>query len=257
MTNRPGATELNAYVDGELSPERAARMAEAIARDRELAQEVAALLRLKTAAIAAFDMEPPALPEMRERASRYRMSRWSAAAAVVVIILAASVATLISRIPTDADRVLSVMSDWKEERNHPVRSRPDSAAAEAKSAGLAKLAHGLAALQLRVLKTHEVADGVAFDLLGPSGCRLAVWAGPEAANVAGSRAFESQIQSGSAVVWQAGGTQYLLVSQNAPQQKFSALAAALQQATKDAAPFDEKTFATVADARSQSSPCAT
>jgi hypothetical protein len=73
MIERPDSTELNAYVDGELPPDQAARVAQAIADDRELAKEVAALLRLKTATMAAFDREPPALPqgEAEDRSHRH------------------------------------------------------------------------------------------------------------------------------------------------------------------------------------------
>lgn len=257
MTYRPDSSELNAYVDGELAPDRAARVAQAVAHDRDLAQEVAALLRLKTATLAAFDLAPPARPRMPEAADHTRMVRWLASAAAgLAVLLAAAVALLsTSTAPTDAERVLAVIDAWGRDRALPTGSRTTLTTAEAHGEGLASLLQGIAGLQLRVVRSQPVAHGMALDLIGPNGCRLAVWAGPLSASIGAAPAVQSRLGAPGAAAWQAAGTQFLLVSRNVPEQKFAAMALALQRATQGPSPTDSTTLSRVAEARSQGSPC--
>ncbi|KAB2919257.1 MAG: hypothetical protein F9K29_06475 [Hyphomicrobiaceae bacterium] len=259
MTYKPNATELNAYVDGELSPPHATHVAEAIARDRELAREVAALARLKAATVAAFSAEAPPLPDAVSSSRGRRRLWWAAGAAAVGVIATISATVLLARAPeqTDAGRVLAVVDGWAMEPAPESTSRPNSAAARMRGAGLIRLLQGLSILELHIVKTEGVADGVTFDLLGPSGCRLALWAGPISHDFASAPALGSRIRSETAVIWQTDATQYLIISRNAPPQKFLAMAAALKRATEGTLPPDDSMRAVVAAARRQYAPCAT
>jgi anti-sigma factor RsiW len=259
MTQEPNADELNAYVDGELTPDRAARVAEAIARDRELAQEVAALLRLKTATIAAFDAQAPALPQLDDRPVRRRTARWVASAAMAAMVLSGAIAAYLATSPSqsDPDRIWALIDQWGRDRSQSPRLRAELIDTEARDAGLARLLHGLTDLRLQIIRSEAVAEGMAFDLLGPSGCRLAVWAGPGSVNLATAPALQSRLRTQAAIVWQAGGMQYLLLSHNTAEQKLAAMAAVLQRATQDDSPVDKTTLSLVAEARTQASPCVT
>jgi hypothetical protein len=110
---------------------------------------------------------------------------------------------------------------------------------------------------LTIIRSEEAADGMAFDLLGPSGCRLAVWTGPSSLNLDTVPALQSRLRTRAAVIWQADNAQFLLVSHNTPEQRFAAMAAALQRATQDPSPMDGVALSLVAKARSQGSPCVT
>lgn len=258
MKERPDSGELNAYVDGELSPDRAAHVARAVAEDRQLAREVAALLRLKTATMAAFDSEPPALPRASRRPSDRGGAAWAGAALAVIAILAAAAGSFSIATPprTGAESVAAVLEAWNRDEIPPGSpSLASPASDKPETASLVRLLQGLADLQLTVIRSQPVAQGMAFDLLGPSGCRLAVWAGPSSLSLVAAPALNARLEAGDAIAWQAGGTQFLLVSHNAPRQKFAAMAAALQRAILDAAPADDSAMSRVAEARSQGLPC--
>jgi anti-sigma factor RsiW len=258
MKHRPDSAELNAYVDGELPPDRAARVARAVAEDRQLAREVAALLRLKTATMAAFDSEPPALPRASRRPSIRGGAAWAGAAFAVLAMLAVAAGSFLIVTPPrpGAESVAALLEAWNRDQvspgsssfASPVGGTPDTA-------GVVRLMQGLADLRLRVVRSQPVAQGMAFDLIGPSGCRLAVWAGPSSLPLVAAPALAARLEAGDAVAWQAGGTQFLLVSYNAPRQKFAVMAAALQRAILDAAPADDSALSRVAEARSQGLPC--
>jgi hypothetical protein len=258
MIERPDSTELNAYVDGELPPDQAARVAQAIADDRELAKEVAALLRLKTATMAAFDREPPALPQAKRKTVRIGTAVWVASTTLAAVLIAATIGFL-TTVPshTGPDRIIALMNGWSRDSAPSPRSRPLSRTREAKDKSLATLLQGLADLQLTIIRSEEAADGMAFDLLGPSGCRLAVWTGPSSINLDTVPALQSRLRTRAAVIWQADNAQFLLVSHNTPEQRFAAMAAALQRATQDPSPMDGVALSLVAKARSQGSPCVT
>ena len=84
-------TTLNAYVDGELEPDQTAKVAAALAHDREAAAQVATLTKLRAAVKAASPMPAPppfALPRTRSRAMRW--APWAAAACLALFIGAAS-----------------------------------------------------------------------------------------------------------------------------------------------------------------------
>jgi hypothetical protein len=259
MMERPDSGELNAYVDGELPPDRAARVAQAVAHDRDLAQEVATLLRLKTATIAAFDGEPPpALSRVALRAVPARKAVWLARAALIAIavVSAATVGFLATKPgPTDPNGIMALLEEWGRERAWSPRSPALSPASEVKDGTFARLLRRLADLQLSIVRSQQVAQGMALDLLGPSGCRLAVWAGPPSVGLASAPALQPLLRAHSAVIWQAGDTQFLFVSHNTPELKFTAMAAALRRATQDSLPTDRTALSIVAEARTQGSPC--
>jgi hypothetical protein len=150
---------------------------------------------------------------------------------------------------------MALMDGWSRDRTPSPRSSLLSPTREARDESLVRLLQGLADLQLSIIRSQEVADGMAFDLLGPSGCRLAVWAGPASVSLATAPSLQPQLGTRAAVVWKAGGTQFLLVSHNTPEQRFAAMAAALQRATQDPSPMDGVALSLVAKARSQGSPC--
>jgi anti-sigma factor RsiW len=85
-----GLDDLNAYIDGELPPERTADVADLVAREPDVARSVAALTRLRSVLIQSTEMPPVALPigaARRVRARRRVALALGIALGVSVVVL--------------------------------------------------------------------------------------------------------------------------------------------------------------------------
>ncbi|MCR0982824.1 hypothetical protein [Roseomonas populi] len=154
---RPEDERLSGLLDGELRPEEAAEVAEALANHPALASRFAAMARMR-ASVAALDRglpTPPLAPQ--RRSSPYRLAGAVAGAAALVLL-----AFLVR--PVEAPSVAAVHRHFAGGETaglNAERSGPDLAPA---------------GLQPAVLR--HVAGGIYTGYVGPRGCRVAVWIGP-------------------------------------------------------------------------------
>ena len=111
---QPSWDDLNAYVDGELSNERAAELAAALGRDPELAEQVAALHRLKSASQGLVEAAPVALPAGKAAAPLWPRSAVALAAALVVVLLLGAAWNAFA--PTPARHVVWAGQAWDAHR---------------------------------------------------------------------------------------------------------------------------------------------
>ena len=86
---------LNAYVDGELDATAAAEVAGAVAKDSELAREVAALSRLRSAVNESF--EAPSLSIPATRAAKGRVLAIAASIALAMLIAGSTLFATLER----------------------------------------------------------------------------------------------------------------------------------------------------------------
>ena len=107
---QPTWEDLNAYVDGELSNERAAELAAALGRDPELAEQVAALHRLKSAAQGLVEEAPVALPKEEPAPPVWLRSGLALAVSLALVMLVG--ALWISFMPTPARHVVWAEQAW-------------------------------------------------------------------------------------------------------------------------------------------------
>lgn len=171
---------LNAYVDGELEPEQAARVAAAIAADREIAAQVATLTQLRASmrSLSRHDEAPAfALPRARSKARPWRQ----AAAALLIACLLGAVWLGSQRAgpPSPLAAAVAAHRLWLSEASSAPAQRLGVALAGADIDALPDLS--LASLRLVHLSIDPSArrgGGVLAGYVGPNGCRLGLWIAP-------------------------------------------------------------------------------
>lgn len=256
----PDWKKLNAYVDGEVSAEEQAAVADAVAEDRDLAGQVAALSRLKAAA--RETLEPYGGPALEQLDRSPRQSIWvPVAASIAGLVMLAGLAMGYFQLrdePTNwvvafADTYTSVLEEEE-------RSAASPASAGAILAGLARLGPDafvpdLAAARLRILKT-EINDAGTVSVLygGERGCRLGLWITP-APEGTGSALESTQAGPYQAYSWRVGALAYVMLSQIEPA-RFRVISETAHRVTTERRVINETMAAALAESRRKSTPCA-
>ena len=257
--NAPGWKRLNAYVDGEISAEDRAEIADSVALDRDLAGHVAALSRLKAAARETLEPYRGPAVEILKRSPRRRL--WvpvavSIAGAVLLTGLALGYLQLRDE-PTNwvaafAGTYTSVLEAEK-------RSSASPPSAGAILVGLARLGPDafvpdLASARLRILQT-EISGAGAVSVLygGERGCRLGLWIMPAPE---GLRSALESTRAGpyQAYSWRVGALAYVMLSQIEPA-RFRVIAETAHRVTTERRAINEAMAAALAESRRKSTPC--
>jgi anti-sigma factor RsiW len=220
---------LSAYVDGELEPAEAARVAAAAASDPRLAGAIARLQSLR----ASISDDVPAfvhVPAVAAHANRGRWIGW-AAAAVIVCGLALSAGFLALRgdaqstaLARDLAPLVELHDRWLE------TSVPSSALRVASATPVDTL---LAATGLRLVLTDRLVVDGASDathsrFVGERGCRLSLFVAP-AAGPAPDR-LEITEQAGLHVAhWVREARSYTVVARDMDANRFHMIASSLRQ----------------------------
>lgn len=241
----PNAETLSAYVDGELPPEQAARVAALIAEDPELAGQVSCLHQMK-AGIASFadvalaEPGPPPMPAHR--------NRWHPAAlgAALAAMLALAVFALWPVQPQPGEQALAADAVFVDLH--------DTWSARFERAGEAPLTPdwldtAMQATGLRLVHAGPVADtGIHYAFVGSNNCRLSLFEGP--ATVRGTSAF-SLTNRGYLLNanWQTGERSYVMVARNMDSARFATIAAAVHAASLTRQPPDADLIAALSAAR--------
>ncbi|TPE50946.1 hypothetical protein [Amaricoccus solimangrovi] len=244
MTQKPvSMEELSAYVDGELAPGQAARIARIAASDPETARRVA-ILRSLRAGVAAIGEETARVDveAIRGRMVRRRNARWlgAATAAAAVLALGLGLAGWQSMTPAspergaaaggvvsgDVARMVAAHDAWVAGAAPPAAAPPPD-----------RLSALIGATGLRLVRSGRLplADGRAAgqtDYLGAHGCRLSLFRAEDAAPRPARERLVVEIEGDLRLASWSAGRDYHLVSRGMDVPRFATIASALMAATR-------------------------
>ncbi len=261
----PDFETLNAYVDGELDPGRAAEVARAVARDPGLADQVALLSRLRSAVRESIEVPEIAVPAMPPPTSASRT--WMMAASIVFLFL--GTALFMHRI---YDRPIGdgwlnpiwrLHATWSPP---PAGVTPEPAPGEALPAALDSTLAGafvpdLTAAKLTVAYIsgrHEVAgrETLLVGYTGTRGCKVTLLMMPAMAPLT-DRPVRFDAPSTTSYGWRAGGLDYLIAAEGMDADRFRLIADTVYRASLERLPPDSETRMALLESRRRSAPCAT
>ncbi len=244
----PTDQELNAYVDGELSPRERASVAEAIARSPEIAARVATLTRLKSALAEPFEAPEDLLPKEKPRNRAWRAI--AACAAVILVVSATAVLTVTHRPAGDAwfEVARAGHAAWLKE---PLPARPQEPRAGLFLASLNRLGGRVhvpdltsAKLRLTYLRLHPGRNGGAPALhlgyTGRRGCRLTLWVTP-VPDASDSDLKEYRNLPTRAFYWRSGGMAYAVIATGMAERRFTMIARMVYATSLRYRDFDKAT----------------
>lgn len=250
-------TMLNAYVDGELEPDQAAKVAAALADDRVAAAQVATLTRLRAAVKAASPMPAPppfALPRARSRAMRW--APWAAAACLALFIGAASLG--IGQRQSGASSLSAAIAAhqlWLAQSPTGTAPRLGVELAGAEAGALPDLS--LASLRLVHLSLDPAGrggGGMLAGYVGPNGCRVGLWIAPVEAALPQQPAVQDR--DGLLVrAWRGERASYALLGRGIDPARLDGIAALVARITRDEPGVPREQVAALAEARSVGPAC--
>lgn len=257
---KPTTDQLNAYVDGELSPEEAAFVARAIAEDPPTAELVSKIAALK----AILPKTVPTRPQILFESSRIATSRRfhsafatkKLAAGLLFLISAGIIGFLIlanSNAPLSLQTAaLNQHLEWS--RNEPeTATRSSKMDIAAKTGGFRPPDLSAAKLTLVINKTRAIRDGniTHYGYAGTRGCRLSLFV----ASTAASAMDEISDTSVRQAAWQSDGRSFLLLSSGMDADRFTHLASTIEQYSRGLEVIDQETRQQLAHARGEAIPC--
>ncbi len=255
----PGWNKLNAYVDGEVSAEDQAAVADAVAADRELAGHVAALSRLKAAA--RETLEPYGGPALERLAQTPRRTFWVPVAASIagLVVLAGLALGYLQLRDEPTNWVAAFAGTYTSVLEEEQRASASPLSAGAILVGLARLGPDafvpdLASARLRILQT-EIDDAGTLSVLygGERGCRLGLWITPAPQ---GMKTALEDTPAGpyQAYSWRVGALAYVMLSQIDPA-RLRVIAETAHRVTTERRAINEVMAAALAESRRKSTPC--
>lgn len=265
MTSRPTEQDLNAYIDGELSPEDGARVARAVAQDKAIAAKVASLTRVKSALSTVGDN----LPRSVMLPPPHRAMRWLGAAAALGLLAAVGIVLTVSLALLGREddgwyrRALAHHAEWV----HDVAQRnAQEVDANLFLASIERFGHpvltpdltsaGLRLTYLRyVAPTESFSGALHFGYTGRHGCKLTLWASASPPGL-GTALIESRFDDARGFRWRSGETAYALFATGMAENRLTAIASKVHQATLKQRGFDEQTRVALKKASAGAPPCA-
>jgi anti-sigma factor RsiW len=259
---RPDPAEISAYVDGELDPESAARLAYAAARDPAVAAEIAQLTKLKAAMADA--VPEPSIADSATRGPdsapvrpplRARRGATVAAAGLAVALLAGLAGTALLPPPTPpgfAESAVAAHRAWSAD----VPASGGGAERRLVAGGRSLVAApdlSAAQLALRTAEALEFAAGnvLHFGYVGTRGCRLSLFVSLDAV----PSAAKIDMPGVRSAAWSKDGVAYLLIAEGMDETRFRTIAAALRTHSIDRAPLAPPAQEALAESRLHSGPC--
>lgn len=250
-------TTLNAYVDGELEPDAAARVAAALARDGTAAARVATLTRLR-AAVRALPRqeETPAFELPRARAP---VSRWARAAAAAFLVLGIGVAALgwQQRHPASPPLADAIAAHqlWLSRSSFDPAQRLGVELAGADVDALPDLS--LASLRLVHLSldpSGRRGGGILAGYVGPNGCRVGLWIAPSDDTLPTQPAVHDR--DGLAIrAWRGEHASYALIGRGIDPARLDGITSLVARITRDRHGVPREQVAALAEARSVRPAC--
>jgi hypothetical protein len=250
-------TMLNAYVDGELEPDQAAKVAAALAIDREAAAQVATLTRLRAAVKTASPMPAPppfVLPRARPRALRW--APWAAAACFALLIGAASLGIAHRQAGASSlSAAIAAHQLWLAQSPPGTAPRLGVELAGAEAGALPDLS--LASLRLVHLSLDPAGrrgGGMLAGYVGPNGCRIGLWIAPVEEALPPQPAVQNR--DGLAIrAWRGEHASYALLGRGIDPARFDGIASLVARITRDEPGVPREQVAALAEARSIGPAC--
>lgn len=262
-SGRPNWEALNAYVDGELPPDEAAAVARALVEDRALAEQVAALAKLKAATHAgSANIAAPAFALPRRR----RGTLVAAMAALAAMILVTVIAYQEVRPVAGSNWIAEA---WQAHRNWVARDRAGSHATVDAGIVLARLnqlgvgaeAPDLSSAQLSIDYVGsfdlpgQAAGGLQIGYVGTRGCHLSLIVFPSPPEL-GAEETELKDGAGRGYAWRVGPLAYALLAVGMDDVHLALIARTFRHATMERQPLDAQAETALRQSRMVSRPCA-
>ncbi len=256
----PSLERLNAYVDGELPTREASAVAALVAENREVAEMVAVLSRLKAAVQDGFAPDPVELPVVPRPASRLPAI---AACLAFLVFLAGTAITHIASLPGKPAwmaQAWSLHEAWRGQApGGGEQARPGAFLTAVSGFAAGVTIPDLSAARLRLVRAKAAVGPAGAQALhlgyeGSRGCRVSLflvspfWRLPSALTDFGD---------GTALAygWRVGAAGHLLLARGMDPDRFRLIAESVDSATREAAPFDAETRNALARSREESRPC--
>jgi len=235
---RPDFATLNAYVDGELAPPAAARVARAAAEDADVAAELAKLHAMKATLGDAYDSST-VITVTPPRSALGHLPRLAMGTGLAVAIVAAGLWFGLHRFghqEASGQIFAAALARHDKWLTQPVRMEPIPVAA-----GFVLPDLTLSGLKVEGLDRNVNLDGVAatrIGYVGHKGCHLSLFVMHE------DRAIDTR-ETGSddllhADSWVTGDTAYLAIARRMDPVRFATVSHALRLATENGVPLDER-----------------
>ncbi len=270
---RPDWEDLNAYVDGELSPRTASRVAKALAADSDVARQVVALTQLKTtlhddvvaedAPLSLDDLGIPASPVKR---SWFGLG-WPALAASLAVAGVLAIAALlpstsVTNAPTWFTTYQKAHTAWatSDPAIHP-EPVADPLLSGLFHVGPETTLPDLTAAKLTIGRVKVVSGGpgglpaLHVGYKGSRGCRISLWVSQEPAQVVADFTRHSYERL-TAYSWRVGELTYVIMTEGMPVKRFEGIARAAYRYILEHRPLDKETRVALAQGRAESQPCA-
>lgn len=264
MTRRPTEQQLNAYIDGELSPREVAAVAKAIAEDPAIAARVATLTRLKSSLSGLSEQPPLPLTLPRPR----RSAGLLAVAASFALLLAVGIGLL-----TGSNLLGHEDDSWyREARIEHANWALEPAAPNAREveanlflASIERIAVPVqtpdltsAKLRLTYLQYYRATDTAPAALhlgyTGRRGCKVSLWV-TEAPLGLDTDLTESRVDKLRGFRWRSGRTAYALFATGMAERRFTVIANKVYEATRQQHGFDDGTRLALRNASTDVPPC--
>lgn len=247
-------TMLNAYVDGELEPDQAAKVAAALADDRAAAAQVATLTRLRAAVKTASPvLAPPPFVLPRARPS---LAPWAVAACLALLIGAASLGVG-QRQPgaSSLSAAIAAHQLWLAQSPPGTAPRLGVELAGAEAGSLPDLS--LASLRLVHLSLDPAGrggGGMLAGYVGPNGCRVGLWIAPVEGTLPPQPAVQDR--DGLAIrAWRGEHASYALLGRGIDPARLDGIASLVARITRDEPGVPREQVAALAEARSVGPAC--
>lgn len=263
----PSWAELNAYVDGELDSEEAARVAAAAAADHRLAREIAQLAELKSSLQASAEALPPELLQAPLRRHRARRVAQALAACILLAVMAGGLWLTYPRLqpPTRLEATLqtaeSLHETWLQGAGEAAEPSAGVLLATLQDFGLPLQIPDLSDTRLSI--AHIALAGPQRDVLhvgylGTRGCQVSLLAfrSQEKAVAGFPQKLTHRTGDGEeAYFWKGGSVAYVLLADGMESERMALIARAVEEATRRLAPMPAKTRSALAHNREKSAPC--
>lgn len=252
---------LNAYVDGELNPIDAAEVARAIADDIELANQVSALSRLRSAVTKGFEAPLIKMP------APVKAGRWNPAiAACFAFLLFVAGSVFLSGLDRPLDSKW-LMHAWELHQGWSINQPADGdGGAGLLPPQLTEVVMGayvpdLSASKLSLVhaKVGEFSDNWKALLVGyrgTRGCKVSLIAFARPHDLGETLRFIHE-GGNEAYAWGVGSFGYVIMSDGMDSNRFRLLALSVRHTSRQHLPFDKRTVIALRKSRDKSAPCLT